>query len=162
MTHMVLFLWHSDQIVRVRASSTCECDGSFTQQGLSSRGRELARRPLPHFAAPGVPLPSASPYGSEAPGDSRSQECFHGKNINIVNPPSPAASASRRRHYQPVGGSGSAALLERASRSWLSASLNAKSAAKTNTCMIVCRRKKCRRFITGWCQTSLRRSKLTR
>lgn len=159
---MVLFLWHSDQIVRVRASSTCECDGPFTQQGLTSRGRELAHRPLQHFAAPSVPLPLAGPNGSEAPGDSRNQKCFHGKNISIVNPSGPAAGAARRRHHQPMGGSGSAAFLERASGSWLSASLNAKSAAKTTTCRIVCRRKKCRRFITGWCRTSLRRSKLTR
>jgi hypothetical protein len=52
-----------------------------------------------------------------------------------------------------VGRSGSAALLEPASRSWLNARASAASVAKTNICMIVCRRNKCRRFTTGWCQT---------
>ena len=32
MTYMVVLLRHSDQVLRVRASSTCECDGQFTQE----------------------------------------------------------------------------------------------------------------------------------
>jgi len=38
---MVLSLRHSGQVLRVRTSSTCECDGRFTQEkNLFSRGAE--------------------------------------------------------------------------------------------------------------------------
>jgi hypothetical protein len=148
---MVLLLRHSDQVFRVRTSSTCECDGQFTPaKSLSFGGFKLAHRPLWPLATSGLPLSSASPECSGTSGGSRSQAGLYRQAVHFFDPTSPPASPARRWGHQPVGGIGAEALLEIASRSWLSAKTSARFVAKTNMCMIVCRRKKCRRFITGW------------
>lgn len=152
---MVVSLRHIDQVLRVRTSSTCECDGQFTPaKSLPPRGLELAYRPLWHFATPSLPLLPAGQDCSGASAGSRGQAGLHRQAIRFADPKSPPAISARRRYYQSVGRSGSAALLEPASRSWLNARASAASVANTNMCMIVCRRKKCRRFTTGWCQTT--------
>ena len=148
---MVLLLRHSDQVLRVRTSSTCECDGQFTQEkNLSPRGAELAHHPLWHLAPPSLPLSSAGPKRWWASANSRSQESLHRQAVHFLNPARPSASSAKRRHHQPVGGSRAETVLESASRSWLNARASAKFVAKINMCMIVYRRKKCRRFTTGW------------
>ena len=150
---MVVCLRHSDQILRVRTSSTCECDGQFTQaKSLPPRGLELAHRPLWLFATSSLPLLPAGQDCSWASAGSGGQAGLHCQAIRFVDPKSPPAISARRRYHQSLGRSGSAALLEPASRSWLNARASAASVAKTNRWMIVCRRKKCRRFTTGWCQ----------
>ncbi len=161
MTHMVLCLRHSDQVIRVRTSSTCECDGEFTQaKGLRSRGSEVARRSLRHFAASSVPLPSAGPSRSGAVDASRGQEGVYCEAIGLADPKSSPASSTGRRHHQPMGGSCAGALLEPASRPGLSPSASVQSVAKINMCMIVSPRKRSRRCIAGWCTKSLRASPL--
>ena len=160
---MVLYLRHSDQVIRVRTSSTCECDGQFTQaKGLRSRGPELAHRTVWHFTTASLPLRSAGPNCPRAFDSSRSQKGLYRKDIHFVDPKSPPTSSAGRRHDQPMGGRCAAALLEPASRSWLSARASAESVAKTNMCMIVSHRKRCRRFITGWCALSPRANTLPR
>ena len=154
---MVLLLRHSDQVFRVRTSSTCECDGQFTQaKSLCFGGSKLAHRSLWPLAASSLPLPSAGPERSWASGGSKSQEGFYRQVIHFLDPTSPPASSARGWSDQPVGRIGAEALLEIASRPWLSAKASAKFVAKINMCMIVCRRKKCRRFITGWSPRSPR------
>src|SRR6266571_435207 len=161
MTYMVLFLRHSGQVFRVRANSTCECDGQFTEaKSLSARGGELAPRSLRHLAPSSLPLSSAGQKCWCAFAHSGTQESLHRQAVHFLNPPSPSASSAKRRHHQPVGGSSAEALLESASRSWLNAEASAKFVAKINMCMIVCRREKCRRFITGWFPMSPRANKL--
>jgi hypothetical protein len=50
MPYMVVFLRHSDQVLRVRTSSTCECDGQFTQEkSLLQRDFGLADHSLWHL-----------------------------------------------------------------------------------------------------------------
>ena len=148
---MVLLLRHSGQVFRVRANSTCECDSQFTEaKSLARRGGELAHRSIRHLAPSSLPLSSAGPKRSWASANSRSQESLHRQAVDFFNPASPPASSAKRRHHQPVGGSSAEAVLESASRSWLNAKASARFVAKIITCMIVCRRKKCRRFTTGW------------
>lgn len=154
-THMVVLLRHIDQVLRVRTSSTCECDGQFTQaKSLPPRGLELARRPLWHFATASVPLLAAGQDYSWACAGSGGQAGLHRQAIRFADPKSSPAISARRRYHQSVGRSGSAALREPASRLWLNARASAASVANTNMCMIVCRWKKCRRFTAGWCQTT--------
>src|SRR2546426_2522804 len=110
-TYMVLLLRHSDQVLRVRTSSTCECDGQFTQEkNLSSRGAELAHRPLWPLAPSSVPLSSAGPDRSRAGACSRSQDSLYRQAVRWLDPAGPPASSAKRGHHQPVGGSSSAAL----------------------------------------------------
>ena len=150
---MVVLLRHSDQVFRVRTSSTCECDGQFTQaKSLPPRGLELAHIPLWHFATSSLPLLPAGQDCSWASASSGGQAGLHRQAIRFADPKSPPAISARRRYYQSVGRGSVAALLESASRSWLNARASAASVAKTTMCMIVCRRKKCRGFTTGWCQ----------
>src|SRR5664279_664931 len=154
---MVLLLRHSDQVLRVRASSTCECDSQFTQEeNLSTRGLKLAHHVLWHLPAPSLPLSSGGSNHSWTPACSRSQRGLYRQAARFPDPPSPPAGSARTRRHQPAGGSGSAARLGPASRTWLSASASVKFVAKINTCMIVCRLKRYRRFITGWCPTNPR------
>ena len=158
---MILLLRHSDQVFRVRTSSTCECDGQFTQaKNLSSGGFKLAHRPLWPLATSSLPLSSAGPEHSWASGCSRSQESLYRQAVRFLDPTGPPASSARRWRHQPVGGNGAEALLETAARSWLNAKVSAKFVAKINMCMIVCRRKRCRRYITGWSPTSPRANNL--
>ena len=156
---MVLLLRHSDQVFRVRTSSTCECDGQFTKaKSLFPGGFRLAHHPLWPLATSSLPLSSAGSERSWASGCSRSQEGLYRQVVRFLDPTSPPASSARRWRHQPVGGKSAQALLETASRSWLNAKASAKFVAKINMCMIVCRRKKCRRFITGWSPRSPRTS----
>src|SRR5204862_7457600 len=156
---MVLLLRHSDQIVRVRTSSTCEYDDEFTQEKiLCPRGFELAHGSLSYLATSSLSLPSAGPKRSGAFDGSRSQAGLYRQAVCFLDPTSPPASSARRWHHQPEGGSGSAPLLNPAPRPWLKARVTAKFVVKSNMSMIVCRRKRCRRFITGWSPTSLRAS----
>ncbi len=148
---MVLLLRHSDQIVRVRTSSTCECDDTFTQKNfLSPRGFEPAHRSLSRLAPSSLPLSAAGAKRSRASASSGSQAGLHCQVVHLLNRTNPPASSARRWHHQPVGGSSAEVLLESASRSWLNAKASAKFVAKINMCMIVCRRKKSRRSTTGW------------
>ena len=127
---MVLYLRHIDQVIRVRTSSTRECDGQFTQaKGLRSRGPELAHRTVWHFTTASLPLLSAGPNCPRAFDSSRSQKGLYRKDIHFVDPKSTPASPAGRRHDQPMGGRCAAALLESASRSWLSARASAKISA---------------------------------
>ena len=152
---MVVSLRHSDQVLRVRTSSTCEYDGEFNQEkSLPPRGLELAHRPLWRFATSSLPLLPAGQDCSWAPAGSGGQAGLHRQAIRFADPKSPPAIPARRRYHQSVGRSGSVAFPEPASRSWLNARASAVSVAKTNMCMIVCRRKRCRRFTTGWCRTT--------
>ena len=155
MTHMVVSLRHSDQVLRVRTSSTCECDGQFTQaKSLPPRGLEVAHGPLWHFATSSLPLLPPGQDCAWAAAGSGGQAGLHRQAIRFADPKGPPAVTVRRRYHQSVGRSGSAALLEPTSRSWLNARASAASVANTNMCMIVCRWKKCRRFTTGWCRTT--------
>jgi len=154
---MVLLLRHSDQVYRVRTSSTCECDGQFTQaKSLSFGGFKLPHCQVWPLTTSSLSLSSAGPERAWTSNDSRSQAGLYCQIAHFFDPASPPAGSTRRRSHQPVGGIGAEALLETASRSWLSTKASAKFVAKINMCMIVCRRKKCRRFITGWSPTSLK------
>lgn len=154
---MVLLVRHSDQVLRVRTCSTCECDGQFTQaKDLSSKGFKPAHRPLWHLATSSLPLSSAGSNHSWLPACSRSQRGLYGQAACFLDPTSSPAISARTWRHQPVGGSGFAALLEAASRPWLNVSASARSVVKINISMIVCRRKKCRRCTTGWCLTNPR------
>lgn len=156
-TYMVLLFRHSDQVLRVRTSSTCECDGQFTQaKSLSFGGFKLAQCSAWPLATSSLSLSSAGTECTGTPSGSRSQEGLYRQVVHFLDPTSPPASSARRWCHQPVGRIGAEALLETASRSWLSARASAKFVAKINMCMIVCRRKKCRRFITGWSPRSPR------
>jgi hypothetical protein len=53
-----------------------------------------------------------------------------------------------------MGGGSTTTVPQAASRPWLSANPSAVSVVKTNMFMIVCRRKRCCRFIIGWCPIS--------
>lgn len=152
LTYMVVLLRHSEQVLRVRTGSTCECDGQFTQaQNLCPGGLELACRPLWHLASSSLPLPAAGPNRRCAAAGSRGQGRLYREIARFLDPTSSAAGSARTRGHQPVGGSVLATLLEPASRPWLNARTSAKSVAKINTCMIVSHLKNYRRFITGWC-----------
>jgi hypothetical protein len=157
MTYMVVVLRHKDQIIRVRTSPTCECDGQFTQEkNLCPKGFRFARSPLRHFTTSSLPLLSASPRGRWPGTGSRGQGCFYCEVARVLDWKGPPASSTRTGWHQPVGGRGFETILEPQSRPWLSAKPNTKSVVKINISMIVCRLKKCRRFITGWCPTNLR------
>ena len=153
-TYMVLFIRRSEQVLRVRTSSTCECNGQFAQAENLPRGFELAHRQLWPLAPSSLPLSSTSPKRWWTATDSRSEECFYCQVAGFVDLPSPPASSARRPGHQPVGGRGTARLAQLASRPWLSASASTESVAKINMCMIVSRRKRYRKFITGWCAMS--------
>ena len=148
---------HSDQVFRVRTSSTCECDGQFTQaKNFSPRGSEVAHRPLRALAPSSLSLSSAGPKRSWTTACSRSETRFHGQVAGFIDPANSPESSTRTRRHQPVGGSGAATRLELASRPWLNANTSAKFVVKINMCRIVCRLKKCRKFIIGWYPTNAR------
>src|SRR6266404_9880260 len=128
---MVLLLRHSDQVFRARTSSTCECDGQFTQaKNLSFGGFKLAHRSLWPLATSSLPLPSTGPERSWTSGGSRSQAGLYRQVVHFLDPTNPPASSAGGRSHQPVGRIGAEALLEIASRSWLSAKTSAKFVAK--------------------------------
>jgi hypothetical protein len=152
---MVVYLRHKEQIVRVRTSPTCECDGQFTPpENLSLRGFRFAHCAIRHLAPPSVPLFSASPRGCRTGAGSRGQGCFYGEVTPLLDSPSPPASRGRTGRHQPVGGRSLEAVLALRSRPWTNVNLNAKFVVKINITMIVCHLKSCRRFIIGWCPTN--------
>src|SRR5215831_16195912 len=150
---MVVFLRHSDQVFRVRASSTCECDGPFTQaKGFAPTGLEVADHSLWPLAPTSLPLSAPGANGSRSGARARNQSGLHSQIIYFADWTGASAISARRLSHQPVGGGGFATRLEVATRSWLSARASAKFIAKINMCMIVSHQKKCCRFIIGWCQ----------
>ena len=156
MPYMVVYLCHSDQVLRVRTSSTCECDGQFTQEkSLLQRDFRLADHSLWHLPAPSLPLCSSGSKHSWPRGSSRTQERFYCQAVGLLDPASPSACATTGQPRQSVGGSRVAALIETSARPWLSASDSARFVAKITMCMIVCRLKRCRAFIIGWCLMKL-------
>ena len=151
MTYMVLLLRHIDQVLRVRTSSTCECDGQFTQErSFPSGDFRLAEHSLWRLPAPGLPLCSPGSEQSWTGANSRTQKRFYRQALSLFDPTSPPAGTTTREHHQSVGGSSVTALVETSARPWLSASDSANFVAKINMSMIVCRLEKCRKFITGW------------
>ena len=155
MTYMVVYLRHSDQVLRVRTSSTCECDGPFTQRKcLSPRGLELACHSLWHLTASGLPLFTPGSNGPWPIARARSQSCLHSQVACFGDSTRAPTRTARRLEHQPVGGGGSAALLELAQRPWLSARASAKFVAKINMCMTVSRQRNYCRFIIGWCPSN--------
>ena len=148
---MVLLLRHSDQIIRVRKNSTCECDGQSAQRkGLSTKGLEPTRRGVRDFPAPGLSLFAAGPNHRPTRACSRGEGGFYSQAFPLGCPTGPPPSQARRRFYQPVGRGGVAAVFKPTLQPWLNGKVNPKYVAKINTSMTVCRRRKCRRSITGW------------
>jgi len=149
---MVVLLRHKDEVIGVRTSPTCECDGQFTQpENLSFRGFRFAHHSLRHLASPSLPLFSASPSGSRPGAGSRGQGCVYGEVARVLDSTSSSASSARRGWHQPVGRRSIEALLEPHSKPWLNATPSIDSVVKINISMIVCRPKRCRRYTTGWC-----------
>lgn len=155
MSHMVLLLRQSDQVIRVRTCSACECDSQFTTaESLTSGGSELARRPIRPLAAPSLSIPLPSPTCSRTFAGSRSEGSFYGQVARFLDSTSSPTGSAWRWHHQPMGGGSAATVPQVASRPWLSAKPSAAFVVKTNMFMIVCRRKSCRKFIIGWCPIS--------
>ncbi len=156
MSYMVLPLRHSDQVIRVRTCTTCECDGQFTSaKGLTPKGPELAHRPIRPLAASSLSIPLPSPTSSRTFAGSGSEGSVYGQVAGFLDSTSSPAGSAGRWHHQPMGGGSVATVPRAASRPWLSAKPSAVSVVKANMCMIVCRRKSCRRFIIGWCPISV-------
>jgi len=151
MTYMVLFLRHSDQVIRLRKSSACECDGQLAQKkDLSAKGLKPTCRQVRHLPASSLSLSTASPNHPPARACSRSKNGFYRQTFPVACPTSPPPGPARRQHHQRLGGRGAAAVFEPPPQPWLNGKTSAKSVAKTNMCMTACRRKKCPKFITGW------------
>lgn len=153
MTYIVVYLRHSDEVIRVRTGSTCECHSQFTQEkGLAIRGFELAHRPLSHLPAPSVPLP---PAGSNHPVTSacpRKEGGLYGQAFHSFNQASPTAGATAAFHHQPVGGPGLAPASQTTRGTWLNGEASQNSVVTINMCLIVWRLKKSLKFTTGWCR----------
>lgn len=156
-TYMVLLLRQSDQVIRLRKSSTCECDGQVAQtKDLSARGLKPTRRRLRHLPASSLSLLATGPSRAPADDGAGSKNRFYSQTFLFAGPTSPPPGPARRRHYQRLGGRGSAAVFAPAPKPWLNGKTSAKSVAKINLCMTACPRKKCRRSITGWSRRRMR------
>src|ERR1017187_4247271 len=107
MTYMVLLLRHSDEIIGVRKSSTCECDGQFAQKkDLSAKGLKPARRRLWHLQASSLSLSTAGPNRREAPARSGKENCFYSQTSPLACPAGPPPSPARTQRHQPLGPKG--------------------------------------------------------
>ena len=152
MTHMVLLLRHSDQIIRVRTSSTRECNGQFAQdENLSPSGFAAGRRPLRNLQASSIPLSSGGTNDPGASGSSGSENRFYSEAPALLDPASSPAGRTEASYDQPLGGTSFAALFKLRAKSWVTPEPNAKSVVKTNMSMIVLRPKRCLKSITGSC-----------
>ncbi len=151
MTFKVIYIWHSEESIRVGKGSTRECHGQFTQEKyLSIGGFNLACAPLSDLPAPGLSLSAAGSNNSVAFACSRSKNGFYGETFHPFAQASPAAGARARFCDRPMGRPGLAAAPQ---GSWLNGLASQNSVVTLTMCLIVWRPKKSLKFIIGWCRS---------
>jgi len=157
MTHKVLLLRHSDEIIRGRTSPTRECDAQFTSTAdLHFRGFEGVGRSLWAVAQTGLPLFTASPTSGIAAAGSRTKGGLYRKACPQFNPEGSSAGSAAELFHQSLGGWGLAAWAGPHPRPWLNPGASENCVAKITFCRIVMCHKRCLRFTAGWCRSPSR------
>src|SRR5512136_239851 len=105
MTYTVVFLRHSDQIIRGRTSPTRECNGQFAKEQDCFFGSFKAARPsLRTIPAASLPLFTPSAAVGFARTRARTEGCFHRESGAPTPCASPPPGTPPALSHQPVGG----------------------------------------------------------
>jgi hypothetical protein len=154
MTYMVLLLRHSDKIIRGRTGPTRERDTqNAPATDLNNRGSRGVGRSLRAIAQASLSLFARGPAGDFAITGSRVQKRFHGQAPPQPDSGGPAARTTPVLFDRSVGGAGIAAGVRALQRPWLNPDVSTNCLAKLIICQIVMCRKKCHKYIAGWCRS---------
>lgn len=150
---MVLFLGHSDQVIRGRTGQTREPDAQSTRQtDLYDGGSGESYRSVWSIAKAGIPLFAASSASRFTIACARGQVCLHGETPQKLDRRGSQASPQAALLHWSVGGGGTTRKARSRQRPWLNPNASPNCNAKFIFYRIVMYRKRCPRFIAGLCR----------